>query len=29
MGLALEQTGEVRGWTGQLLAWLREQWGEF
>jgi acetyl esterase/lipase len=26
MGLALQQTGEVRTWTSQLLDWLRQQW---
>lgn len=28
LGLALDQTNEVRGWSGRLLTWLREQWGE-
>jgi acetyl esterase/lipase len=28
LGLALDQTSEVRGWTGQLRTWLREQWGD-
>jgi hypothetical protein len=27
MGLALDQPGDVGGWTTQLLAWLAEQWG--
>lgn len=29
MGLALDQESEVRGWTTQLLTWLRSRWGEF
>lgn len=29
MGLALDQTSEAGGWTGQLLTWLKGQWGEF
>jgi acetyl esterase/lipase len=28
MGLALQQTSEVRNWTSQLVEWLEERWGE-
>ena len=27
LGLALDQPGEVQGWTDLLLTWLQSQWG--
>jgi acetyl esterase/lipase len=29
LGLALDETTEVRTWTTHLLEWLRTQWGMF
>jgi acetyl esterase/lipase len=29
LGLALDESSDVRSWTEQLLVWLRRQWGTF
>jgi acetyl esterase/lipase len=29
LGLALQETSEVRRWTSDLLSWLEDRWGSF